>query len=187
MKKQILTVLLACAMQPLWAAEVAGIILPDQVELAGKSLQLNGAGVRKKLMFEVYVAALYTPAKLNDPAAVLALRQPRRLQLNMLRDVDGKTLVEALSEGLKDNLSAVQYTAHAARIAELEKLLLSAKEAKIGDVIQLDLLPGEGVRVQFRGKLLGMIAGDEFARDLLTIWLGNKPVQESLKQKLLAR
>ncbi len=35
------------------AVEVAGVKVPDTVTVDGKTLKLNGAGVRKKLLFKV--------------------------------------------------------------------------------------------------------------------------------------
>ena len=56
---------LAVAAATAFAADVAGVKLPDTVEVDGKTLKLNGAGVRKKFVAKVYVAALYveTPSK----------------------------------------------------------------------------------------------------------------------------
>lgn len=170
-----------------FAAEVEGVKLADQLEVAGQTLQLNGAGLRKKMVFDVYVAALYGVNKTTEVQQVLNAKSPKRLQLTMLRNVEGKALAEALREGLQENLSATQFAAHASRIAELEKILLDAKQANKGDVINLDMIAGQGTRVQFRGQQIGSIQSDDFARDLLLIWLGNKPVQDSLKAKLLGR
>ena len=49
----------------LLAVEVGGVKLPDTVSADGKTLKFNGAGIRKKAIFKVYVAALYveTPSK----------------------------------------------------------------------------------------------------------------------------
>ncbi|WP_157669548.1 chalcone isomerase family protein [Chitinibacter sp. GC72] len=175
------------AVQLTAAAELEGVKLADQLELAGQTLQLNGAGLRKKMVFDVYVAALYATSKSNDAAQLLNARTTKRMQLTMLRSVEGKALAEALREGLQDNLSASQFAAQAGRIAELEKILLETKVANKGDVINLDFIAGQGTRIQFRGQQIGSIPSDEFARDLLLIWLGSKPVQENLKARLLGR
>ena len=48
------------------AVELAGVQFPQQVNVAGKPLQLNGAGVRYKAVFKVYAAGLYVPAKTGN-------------------------------------------------------------------------------------------------------------------------
>jgi hypothetical protein len=55
-------------------------------------------------------------------------------------------------------------------------------------VIQFDWLPGAGTRVSVDGRLQSpQIAGEEFCRALLSIWIGTRPIQEDLKRRLLAR
>lgn len=52
-----------------WAAptEISGVKVEDPVEVQGSKLQLNGAGIRYKAVFKVYVAALYTGKKIATP------------------------------------------------------------------------------------------------------------------------
>ena len=61
-----------------------------------------------------------------------------------------------------------------------------AKNGKKGDVIHLDFAPGTGTQVVFNGKPRGKpIAGDDFYRVLLRIWLGDSPVDTRLKRAML--
>jgi len=48
-----------CVAASLLGREVAGVKMPDTVTVEGKTLKLNGMGLRKKVMFKVYVAGLY--------------------------------------------------------------------------------------------------------------------------------
>ena len=66
--------LLALAAFGAATAEVAGVKLDDKMQVESRELVLNGAGLRKRVIFNVYVIGLYLPEKKNDPAAVLALR-----------------------------------------------------------------------------------------------------------------
>ena len=87
-KFALLTILCITSMGAL-AAEVAGVKLDDKMTVGGQELVLNGAGIRTKLMFKVYVGSLYVPAKATSAGAVYA-KAPRRVQLNMLRDVTAR-------------------------------------------------------------------------------------------------
>ncbi len=54
MKRLLLMLIpLVLLVQPALAVEVAGLNLPDRVEIAGQSLQLNGYGIRKKFFFKI--------------------------------------------------------------------------------------------------------------------------------------
>jgi len=71
---------------PAGAVEIEGVKLADTATVAGRDLVLNGAGLRKRLLFDVYVASLYLPAKVSAAAAVLKA-EPRRVRIDMLREV----------------------------------------------------------------------------------------------------
>ena len=54
----VLLTLVACAAS---AAEVAGVRLEDKTQVESRDLVLNGAGLRKRVVFNVYVIGLYGP------------------------------------------------------------------------------------------------------------------------------
>ena len=179
---------LACA--GVLAAEVAGVKLEDRVRIvpAGPELVLNGAGIRTRVFFKVYVGGLYLAEKKSAAADVLALAGPKRVSMTMLRDLTAQQLSEALAEGLRNNASAAEQEALKTRVDELLGIMNSLGEAKQGNVIQLDFLPGAGTRVTVNGQVRGKpIAGEDFYRALLRIWLGEKPADADLKKAMLGQ
>ena len=66
--------------------------LEPSAQVGAAALQLNGAGLRTRAFFKVYVAALYVPQKSADAAALLAQKGPRRITLTMLRNIDADSL-----------------------------------------------------------------------------------------------
>jgi hypothetical protein len=173
---------------PLGAAEVGGVRLEDRVRAGTAELVLNGAGLRKRLFFQVYAIGLYLPRKATSGAEAVALAGPKRVVIRMLRDVDAETFTEALSDGLRANHDAATMQALAPRIAQLSAIMRELEEAKEGMVIALDLLPGVGTVLSVDGKARGRpIPGDDFARALLRVWLGEHPVQDDLKRALLGQ
>ena len=172
------------------AAELAGVKVDDKVKLSasGPDLVLNGAGLRTRYKFKVYVAALYLPEKKPSATEVIALKGPKRVQLWLMRDVEADQMSTALIEGLNANLSAAELEKSKAQIQQLNATLVALRELKEGDVMTFDLLPGAGTRISVNGRLLGTpIAGDDFHVALLKIWLGDNPVQADLKKALLGQ
>jgi long-chain acyl-CoA synthetase len=165
------------------AVEVAGVALPDKANVGGQDLVLNGAGVRSRMVFKVYVGSLYVPAKTKTAADVYA-KAPRRVQLNMLRDVTSDQMVDALTEGLNQANSAAEAGAVKAQMAELAAILKSIGQLKEGNVLAFDFVDG-GTRVSLNGQAKGTIAGDAFNKALFNAWLGDKPVQDDLKKAML--
>jgi long-chain acyl-CoA synthetase len=166
------------------AAEVAGVRIDDRSRVGNADLVLNGAGLRTKVFFKVYVAALYAPKKMSAASAVLDSREPRRILMHMMRDLDADSLVGALKEGLQHNHSAAELTALKADSDQFEALMRGIGNARKGDVITIDF-SGEGTGVGFNGQTRGAVPGEAFGRALLKVWLGDKPVDGELKSALL--
>ena len=103
----------------------------------------------------------------------------------MVRDVGAETFTEALADGIRANHSEAEAKALEPRIKELAAIMAEIKEAKKGLAIMLDWT-GAGTQLVVDGKPAGRpIAGEDFYRALLRIWLGDKPVQDDLKKALL--
>ena len=168
------------------AADVAGVKLDDKTQVESRDLVLNGAGLRKRFtVVKVYVIGLYLAEKKTDAAAVLGLAGPKRAEIHMLRNVDANTFTEALVEGLRANHSEADFKALEPRVKELADLMAQIGEAKDGMTIALDWT-GTGTRLAVNGKPTGKpIAGEDFYKALLRIWIGDKPVQDDLKKSLL--
>jgi len=166
-----------------FALDVDGVKLDDRTSIGGQDLVLNGAGTRKRAVFKVYVGSLYVREKAATLAAVLA-HAPRRIQLNLLRNLASDQLVDALVDGLKDNNSAAELEAIRPQTDELVAIMKSFGEVKEGHVVTLDFVDN-ATRVGLNGTARGTISGEPFNRALTRIWLGDHPVQGDLKKAML--
>ncbi len=163
------------------AAEVAGVKLPDTETLDGKALKLNGAGLRKKAFFKVYVAGLYVETPSKDAATLISSNQVKSMRLHILRNLKGSQITDAIEEGFERNSKAALPQLQP-RLDKLAKMIPDVAE---GDQIWLTWIPDEGTRVTVRGTNVGTIEGRDFADALFSVWLGPEPVQEDLKKGLL--
>lgn len=169
------------------AVEVAGVRLDDSVRLANQDLRLNGAGVRSKLIFKVYVVGLYLPEKKTSTSDVLAATGARRVSIVMLRDVASDEFAKAFATGIEQNTDAAERATLAPSMAKFNAMFASVSQLKEGDALQVDWLPAAGMTVQLNGKrILEPLADAPFYNAVLRIWLGNKPVDDKLKRQLLA-
>ncbi|MEW5771526.1 MAG: chalcone isomerase family protein [Pseudomonadota bacterium] len=167
--------------------EIAGVHLPGHVALASERLVLNGAGQRSLWGFRIYVAALYLPEPTHDAATALRDDLPRRLEITLQRDFSTEQNLDALKDGLQANNPSAELDALRHETEQFLGLLRRVPEVRKGTTIQLDYLPGIGTRVGIGKTLLGTIAGERFNRALMRIWLGERPIQASLKKALLGR
>jgi len=163
------------------AGEAAGVKMPDTATVEGKTLKLNGIGLRKKMLFKVYVAALYVETPSQDAATLIRSDQVKSITLHILRSLDGAQIGEAISDGFwhnsKEKMSELN--------DRLQKLIGMFPAVTNGDEIVLTYVPGKGLSVTAKGKAMGTLEGKDFADALFGVWLGANPVQEDLKAALL--
>ena len=167
------------------AKEFAGVDLADSVQLGAQTLVLNGAGIRTKFFFKIYVGALYLPQKQASAAAIIADEHEHRMALHILRELGGEKLFNAFNEAIVATQTPAGLAAMDAQLKQMGQIFDAVHEVKPGDVITLDYLPASGTQVSVNGTARGTIAGSVFNRALLQIWLGDKPVQADLKKGLL--
>lgn len=91
----------------LQAAELQGVKLPDSATVDGKTLSLNGMGLREVHKFgfpvKVYVAGLYLEKKNSDSEALIKNDETKKLIMQFLRAVDREALNDAFRKGYEDN------------------------------------------------------------------------------------
>lgn len=165
----------------LLALDVGGVKLPDTVTVEGKTLSLNGGGIRKKMLFKVYVAGLYVERPSKDASAILASGEAKSMRLHILRSLKGKQISDAIEEGFQKNSQE-----QIARLKDrLDKLAAMFPDVAEGDEIALTWIPDKGTVVSVRGTERGTIEGRDFADALFAVWIGPNPVQDDLKKGLL--
>jgi Chalcone isomerase-like len=110
--------------------ECKGVNFPEQMQVDGSSLVLNGTGLRQATAFKVnvYVAALYVGKTSTEPNAILESTIPKELILQFVRDVSAADLSKGWNEGFEKNAKA-QSAALKERIAMLDGWMTDIKTA----------------------------------------------------------
>lgn len=165
---------------------VSGVKLDETVQVGNQALKLNGAGVRMKVFFKVYVGALYLPESKSNAADVFALPGAKRVTLVMLREMSNDDLGQRFMDGLRNNLDITERSKLVKPMISFGQMFSMVPVLKKGDVLIFDWVPGTGIVCQFNGQKIGETINDPaFYTAVLKIWLGNQPADESLKRKML--
>jgi hypothetical protein len=176
-------VFLPLSAQNALAAEISGVKLPDQVTLEGKTLKLNGTGLRQAkilLTFNVYAAGLYLENPMHEADAIATSDQSKSIQIVFMRDVTAKQMADAFQEGFDKNCMA-----DCARLKpEIAKLQALLKDMKKGETMAYHFL-GDGVEVMVRGQKAGKIGDKALSRQLIRCWIGKNPPNAGLKEGLV--
>ena len=163
--------------------ECQGVNFPEQIQVDGTTLTLNGLGLRQAtiLKVNVYVAALYVANISSDAQALLGSHTPKELILHFLHNASDDELNKAWEEGFEHNAKE-QLTALQGRIDMLKGWMVDMKS---GQRLTFIHKPGAGIQVDVNGTVKGTIKGDDFATAFLSIWLGANPPNTGLKSGLL--
>jgi len=187
MKSLLVAALVLCvtAPAPALAAKISGVDFPDTVEAGGKTLKLNGVGLRKKFIIKVYAGGLYLETPSKDGAAVVAADAPKRVRMVFLRDLTKAQVMDAYREGFEKNSGGPGLEALVAKLARIAAAL--PEKLPEGSEMSVTYVPGEGTTVVAPGGGKATVEGKEFGDALFRNWLGAKPADDDLKQGLLGR
>lgn len=187
MKRSLLFVLVsvmtACGVGVAHGKECKGVNFPEQVQIDGGTLTLNGLGLRQAtvLKVNVYVAALYVANVSGDPHALLGSNTPKELILHFVHNVSDDDLKKGWEEGFEHNAREQLSALH----ERIERLKGWMADMKSGQRLTFIHKPGAGLQVEVNGTVQGTIPGDDFATAFLSIWLGTHPPNPGLKSGLL--
>jgi len=163
-----------------FAGEKEGVRMPDSVTVEGKSLALNGMGLRTKFVFKVYVAGLYLETKGGSEKDIIGRDEMRRVDLFMLRDLGKDSITEAIQAGVEKN-SKADLPKLKDRLAKLNSLV---KPMKKGQTFSILYVPGKGTSITGGSEV---IPGKDFADAIFNVWLGQSPVDDDLKKGMLGK
>ncbi|MGD9172512.1 MAG: chalcone isomerase family protein [Desulfobacterales bacterium] len=162
-------------------AEIEGINFDDRYTIADTSLKLRGAGLLRVMVFaKIYVAALYLPE--DYPSKMSLSDVPKRLEVEYLRSIAGKDFGPATNKKVSENVDPQIFEQLQPRLEYHNSLY---QDVRAGDRYALTYIPGKGTELTLNGEPKGTAEGADFAAALFSIWLGPKPISESLKKELL--
>jgi len=165
------------------AAEIDGVEFSDRYDTGDTTLRLHGLGLlRYRVFIKGYVAGLYLAEGVGPERALEDV--PRRLEIEYFWSIPAEAFAEATLEGIGRHVDARAFERLSVRIARLNRLYADVEP---GDRYALTYIPGLGTELALNGETLGVIEGADFSAALFSIWLGEQPLDASLREKLLAR
>ena len=168
--------------------DISGIKLADPIDISGAKLQLNGAGIRYKAIFKVYVAALYLDKKVATPEEVYTLPGAKRMSITVLREIDSNELGKSFTKAFEENAPKTEMSRLIPGLLKMGQVFSDQKKMAAGENFTIDWVPGTGTVITVKGKPQGEpIKEVEFFNAMMRIWLGSKPADWKLKDELLGK
>ena len=168
------------------AMELAGVKVEDSETVGGVKLQLNGAGIRYKGPFKVYVGDLYTTKKVSSLDELAAAPGPKRLTMTFLREIEAGPFGKLLTRGVEDNVPKGDLPKMVPGLIRMSDIFSVNKVLVPGDTVIIDWIPGTGMVVTAKGKVQAEpFKEPEFFKGIMSIWFGPSPADWKLKDAML--
>lgn len=183
---KIALLVLTCALSfSAHSAELHGVKLDDKISVSGKDLVLNGMGVRTVQRFglkiKVYVIGLYLPEKMSSTEDILKSEGPKVYKMTFVRSVDSKDIENGWRTAFKSNCDD-KCEANEAKLKEFNSAMSDMRNKHTVTVT----VHKDKVEVDAKGRRPKQVTieGEDFARIVEKIWIGNPP-NEELKSGIL--
>jgi hypothetical protein len=151
------------------------------------ALRCTGTALRKKFFFKVYAAAAYldegTEAGDDPGATYVSADAPKRIHLQMLRDVDSEKIVSSIDEAFEKCATTPLAEIESERVAFREAF--SMPKLLKGQDIRFTWIPGAGLQITVDHEMLDTISSPAFAKSFFEIYFGPEPVDDGIKKGLL--
>ena len=165
------------------AAELAGFSVPERVRAGDRELALNGMGVRSATAFRVkiYVAALYLEKPSADAAQILDSSGIKQIKMKYFYAISAADMKRGWDHSFTTSCPEKRCEPFQAQIAEFQATVGAVAEGDLFDFVFFD----DRVEIRGPGATAVTLRGREFARLLLSTWIGQAPPTEELKRSLL--
>ena len=165
------------------AREEKGVNFSETITIQETNCTLQGVGIRKKLIINVYLGALYLARPTKNAEDIITSEQIKRITMHFLyKEVAADQLIEAWNEGFEKNapdaISALKNKINTFNSFFTEPM-------KSGETIVITYYTGKGTEVVIKDQVKGVIEGHDFMEAVFSIWFGPKPPSKGLKKGML--
>jgi hypothetical protein len=166
------------------AIEIKGVPIANSVEVDGQSLLLNGASIRTKFFFDIYIGALYLSQATTSAKEAIYSQTNKRIFLYFLfGNVPKHRLTQGWTLGFERN-PQVEMDVLQTRLNRFNGFF---QDMKKGDSISFDFANTGTTSVKVNHHLVGKIEGFDFQQALLSVWLGSHAADDDLKAGMLGK
>lgn len=168
------------------AATLEGQRFEPTVQLADRTLRLNGLGLRGVAWIKAFVAGLYLPSTTRDAGVALSMPGPKRLQLKVMLEAPAAELSKSLNRRVRRHEAPAVQQKLAPRLEVLTADIDAMGTLKAGDVIDLDYVPDQGVMLRKNGQSVGRLQpGEDLYRAVLKVFIGENAIDQRMKDGLM--
>ncbi len=174
-------VLLLLLCPPLHSARIEGVDFDNSCMLNGKTATLRGTALlRYMFVIKAYVGAFYLKENVLSENALENVE--RRIVLHYFHGISAEDFAEATTEMIEKNIPPDRFSALQPKIRELNALY---RDVSPGDEYTATYIPAVGTELALNGRPLGVVPGAEYSAAFFSIWIGEDPIDNGFRDRLL--
>lgn len=145
-----------------------------------QAMDLKGTALKRAFFIKAFVAGCYLGRGIS-PQEVLS-DVPKRIEVSYFVHIPGIKLTRYTKDLMQKNISASEYRGLSDELKLMQEYFVDLNP---GDRYALTYIPDVGTRFEHNGRLVGIIKGELFAKAVFSVWLGERPMDLSVKNKIL--
>lgn len=185
MRIKILTLGLLCFLIPslsLAGWKIKASDFPAQYQDHSKEiLSLRGVGGKTLFMMRVFLAGFYMPSHVSSDIS-LDPKVSKYLSVVFYAKFSSKDFLNFTIDTMEPNITPEEKQSLQSEFQEMGRVF---PNIKVGDQFALSYKAGEGTTFIHNGMIKGFIPGETFSKAIFSTWIGSKPFDVTVKQKIL--
>ncbi len=167
------------------ADNLTAVELEEVVKLSpgGAELRLKGKAIKSNARQAIYVGGLYLENDGESVKDVIESPGAKRFLLKTDDSIAPEAMIRAINLGINVNHTESELQAIAPFLKQFNAIWDSGITK--GDEVCIDYDPVSGTLISINGERKGAIPGKLFYSAFLKTWLGDKPLNSSIKSQLM--
>ena len=166
------------------ARGMAGRELAETVARGGRTLKLDGVGLREKFLFDIYVLGAYTESGSCDPARMVGDDEAKLLRMEFVRNVPAGRLQSEVRKMVSTRVPKA--ASDKDRLQSETFILMYNFDVTSETIVEMLYVPGTGTIVTRNGESMGpVLPGKPFQEVLWSTYVGSDPCSPSTKKQIL--
>ncbi len=153
--------------------------------LVGHRVKLNGLPAAAADQTQTFAAGLYLVKPSRSLAEALASPGPKRLQMQMLREVESQQLGKMISQSFTAGVPRSELPPCLSGLAQLGQAFGAKKKLASGDQVSLDWVQTQGTHILINNQRVGLVDGPAFFNCVLSAFVGSQSPDGKLRAAML--
>ena len=163
---------------------VKGNAYADTAEVGVRTLTLIGAGLRERGWLDIYTMGAYAENRTCDPQMLISMDGAKSLRIDLLRDVDAKSMAAEIEKALEKNLPPDAPPDLRSQVDTFRGYF--KKDLEKGDSMEMTYVPGVGTALMQNREQQGVTVPDKgFADILWASFFSSETCCSGLKKQIL--